>query len=161
MLPLEPSDIKLNFYYDETNNIRKFYLTDDKNNYMNSESNLFILGGIAIDPLLLENIHFETSLHALFKKWGVQATQKEVKFKHIANGDFLTILKSKKLNYLFEFLSEKNIFIHMFVLDVIHWSLIDIIESTNAFNVCKRFLCIDEYIFYEIKSLLTEVARTF
>lgn len=103
MLPLEPSDIKLNFYYDETNNIRKFYLTDDKNNYMNSESNLFILGGIAIDPLLLENIHFETSLHALFKKWGVQATQKEVKFKHIANGDFLTILKSKKLNYLFEF----------------------------------------------------------
>ena len=53
MLHLEPSNLELNFYYDETNNIRKFYLDNNKNNYINSEDNPFILGGIAIEQSLL------------------------------------------------------------------------------------------------------------
>lgn len=161
MLSLEHSNLKLNFYYDETNNIRKFYLTSNKNNYINSEDNPFILGGVAINQSRLEEVQFEQTLQELFKKWGVQATQKEVKFKHIASGDFPTILKSRKINDLFEFLNKQDVFIHMYVLDVVHWSLIDIIESTTAFNVCKRFFYINEYIFDEVKSLLTEIARTF
>lgn len=161
MLHLEPSNLKLNFYYDETNNIRKFYLDKNKDSYINSEDNPFILGGIAIEESLLETEQFKRSLQELFKRWGIQATQKEVKFKHIAKGDFPTILKSKKVNYLFDFLNDQDIFIHMHLLDVVHWSLIDIIESTTAFNVCKKFLCIDEHIFDEVKSLLTEIARTF
>ncbi|MBN6063912.1 DUF3800 domain-containing protein [Aggregatibacter actinomycetemcomitans] len=161
MLHLEPSNLELNFYYDETNNIRKFYLDNNKKNYINSEDNPFILGGIAIEQSLLETGQFKQSLQDLFKKWGIQTTQKEVKFKHIAKGDFPTVLKSKKVNYLFDFLNKQDVFIHMHLLDVIHWSLIDIIESTTAFNVCKKFLYIDEHIFDEVKSLLTEIARTF
>jgi hypothetical protein len=161
MLHLEPSNLKLNFYYDETNNIRKFYLDSDKDNYINSEDNPFILGGIAIEQSLLEIEQFKQSVQELFKKWGIQSTQKEVKFKHIAKGDFPTILKSKKVNDLFEFLNKQDVFIHMFLLDVVHWSLIDIIESTTALNVCKKFWFIDEHIFNEVKSLLTEIARTF
>ncbi|RRD90826.1 DUF3800 domain-containing protein [Conchiformibius steedae] len=161
MLFLEPSNLKLNFYFDETNNIRKFYLSSKKMNYVNSMDTPFILGGVAMRPSLLNDIKFELSIEELFKKWGVQTSQKEVKFKHIANGDFPTILTSKKLDNLFDFLNEQEIFIHMYVLDVIHWSLIDIIESKCAFNVCKEFLWIDERIFYEVKALLTEIARTF
>ena len=62
MLHLEPSNLELNFYYDETNNIRKFYLDNNKNNYINSEDNPFILGGIAIEQSLLETEQFKQSL---------------------------------------------------------------------------------------------------
>ena len=92
MLHLEPSNLELNFYYDETNNIRKFYLDNNKNNYINSEDNPFILGGIAIEQSLLETERFKQSLQDLFKKWGIQTTQKEVKFKHIAKGDFCVLM---------------------------------------------------------------------
>ena len=68
MLSLEHSNLKLNFYYDETNNIRKFYLTSNKNNYINSEDNPFILGGVAINQSLLEEVQFEQTLQELFKK---------------------------------------------------------------------------------------------
>ena len=97
MLSNKPSNLELDFYYDETNNIRKFYLTSNKPNYINSEATPFILGGIATQKLLSNNKDFNNSVNNLYKNWGIQNTQKEVKFRHIATGDFPAMLTSKKI----------------------------------------------------------------
>ena len=161
MLSIEPSNLELDFYYDETNNIRRFYLTSGKPNYINSEETPFILGGIAIQKSLYNDDSFNNSVDTLFKNLKVQDTQKEVKFKHIATGDFLTVLTSRKLNIVLDFLNKDNIFIHFQVVDIIHWSLVDIIESMAAARICKKYFWLDIHIFDEVKALLTEIARTY
>lgn len=161
MLSNKPSNLELDFYYDETNNIRKFYLTSNKPNYINSEATPFILGGIATQKLLSNNKDFNNSVNNLYKNWDIQNTQKEVKFRHIATGDFPAMLTSKKLNNLLDLLSIDDIFIHFQVIDVVHWSLIDIIESITAARVCEKYFWLDVHIFDEVKALLTEIARTY
>nr|WP_321313357.1 DUF3800 domain-containing protein [uncultured Campylobacter sp.] len=156
------SNIKINLYYDETNNIRKFYLTNNKREYLNSDISAFILGGVGLKPeMLSKNNVFDKSLKDLFEKLGLQKTQSELKFKHIAHGSFQDILKSKKLNILFDFLLENNIVLHMQILDVIHWSLIDIIESQTTIDIVNPYFFLDVCILNKVKSALTEIAKSF
>lgn len=155
------SNIKLNIYYDETNNARKFYLTNDKEDYINSEVTFFVLGGVATSDCLSEKPDFNHSLEELFKKLGLQKTQKELKFKHIANGNFETILSSKKLNTVFDFFIKNDIIIHMHVLDTIYWSVVDIVDSQSNLKIIEECFSINQYILHEIKSFLTDIAKTF
>ncbi|MCI6564403.1 DUF3800 domain-containing protein [Campylobacter sp.] len=162
MIDFPTSNIKINLYYDETNNIRKFYLTNNKREYLNSDISAFILGGVGLKPeMLSKNNVFDKSLKDLFEKLGLQKTQSELKFKHIAHGSFQDILKSKKLNILFDFLLENNIVLHMQILDVIHWSLIDIIESQTTMDIVKPYFFLDVCILNKVKSALTEIAKSF
>ena len=150
-----PSSVVLDFFYDETNNIRKLYLTNSKENFLNSEQNPFILGGLATPQNLQNDENFKSSIDELFKKLGIQKTQKEVKFKHIAHGNFDSILKSKKLNIILDWILKENLVFHFMLLDVIHWSLIDIIESDIVFKLCDK----NPYIDFGVKGLLTEIVK--
>ncbi len=150
-----PSSVVLDFFYDETNNIRKLYLTNSKVNFLNSEQNPFILGGLATPQNLQNDENFKSSIDELFKKLGIQKTQKEVKFKHIAHGNFDSILKSKKLNIILDWILKENLVFHFMLLDVIHWSLIDIIESDIVFKLCDK----NPYIDFGVKGLLTEIVK--
>lgn len=57
---------------------------------------------------------------------------KEVKFRHIANGDFLNCLKSKKLNLFLKFIKSNDLYIHYLSLNVLYWSIVDIVDSAMA-----------------------------
>lgn len=152
-----PSSVVFDFFYDETNNIRKLYLTDSKENFLNSEQNPFILGGLATPQNLQNDENFKSSIDELFKKLGIQKTQKEVKFKHIAHGNFDSILKSKKLNIILDWILKENLVFHFMLLDVIHWSLIDIIESDITLKLCDENSDID----LGVKGLLTEIVKKY
>lgn len=157
MLQSRENELQLNFYYDETNNIRKYYLKDKEDSFTNSDKDIFILGGIAIPDNLLGNNEFNNSIHELFKNLGMQKTQKELKFKHIAKGNFSKILTSNRLKYLFKFIKKNRIFIHFMMVDIIHWSLIDIMESQSVFKCCNKNI----ELFEKVKSSITEVAKYF
>ena len=77
------------FYYDETNNIKKFRVREEDFNY--SFHSNFVLGGVLFegDKPKLENI---------FEGLGLQNNIKEVKLKHLAFGELEDCLKSTKLN---------------------------------------------------------------
>ncbi|EEB6502759.1 TPA: hypothetical protein R4Z82_005509 [Enterobacter hormaechei subsp. xiangfangensis] len=129
------------FYYDESNNVRKLYLSkqidgynvdhdEDKNTGVN-----FMLGGIAHkgdNP----NADFE----ALKKAIMLQPTAKEIKLKQIATGDFIFMLNSRKLTGFLNWLNESDLFIHYFNLNMEYWSYLDIIEDGIMFCLEKKFL---------------------
>lgn len=113
------------FYYDETNNIRKFYVREfDFNSIF---TNNFILGGL---------VHTgpAPSVQGLIDSFGLQSSVNEVKFKHIAKGGFLDCLKSAKLNLFLKFLLGSELYIHYSSLNILYWSIVDIVDSALALS---------------------------
>tara|TARA_R110000765_G_scaffold425778_1_gene539569 strand:+ start:3657 stop:4769 length:1113 start_codon:yes stop_codon:yes gene_type:complete len=110
------------FYYDETNNIRKLYLSDFGLN-VEQEDN-FVLAGI-----VHKGTHHNSDFASLFDTLKLQKTAKELKLKHVAKGSFIDMLKSRKLNQILDWLSVNGFYIHYFNLNIVYWSVIDIIDS--------------------------------
>lgn len=117
-------NVNKDFYYDETNNYRKVHLKEGKLNI--EEDGDFALGGIVVD----RGIVFD--LADLYKQIRLDKSANEMKFKHVARGNFLEILNSKKLKSILEFLLNNDIDIHLQRVNVFYWSIVDIIDSVIA-----------------------------
>lgn len=121
-------------YYDESNNVRVLSIQRDHYNIDNDSSQgtsfNFILAGIAQEKDLHQNL---TDFDNLKKELKIQKSVKEIKFKHIAKGDFLGILKSKKLAILLKWLHESPYFIQYFNLNMEYWVFLDIIEDVYLY----------------------------
>lgn len=108
------------FYYDETNNIKTFYVKENDFNYTFTAN--FVLGGLLHQGAV-------SDVQPLIDSFKLQKTAKEVKFKHIAFGDFLDCLKSQKLNLFFRFLKDNDLYVHYSSLNILYWSVVDIVDS--------------------------------
>ena len=130
-------DRKYTFYYEETNNFRKIYLTGSKVNIGNINSN-FVLGGIVLDV----NNNDSYSLEELKRKFSLQKTVKEIKFKHICGKgvDFLEALKATKLTSFLQWLVDMGVWVHYSVTNLLYWSLVDIVDSFIDFERWNRRL---------------------
>lgn len=119
--PLYGVDEEYSFFYDETNNIRKFWVRDVG---FNEQPKNFVLGGIVhkkSEPL--------TGLDELIKSLYIQKTAKEIKFNQLATGDYLGVLKSKRIKTLLKWLIDRGVFIHYTNFNILYWSLVDIVDS--------------------------------
>jgi len=123
------ADDKFVFYYDETNNIRKFLLTDDGTNV--AEHKNFVLGGIA-----LQEGQALPEIAPLRDALGMQGNAPEIKFKHVASGDFEAVLASRKMARFLAWLTERQLAIHYSSINIVYWSIVDIVDSILA---SKRF----------------------
>ncbi|MEW6736420.1 MAG: DUF3800 domain-containing protein [Acidobacteriota bacterium] len=136
------------FFYDETNNIRKFWIREDG---LNEQPKNFVLGGIAhkkIEPL--------TGLDELIKTLYIQKSAKEIKFNQLATGDYLGVLNSKKIRTLLEWLITNGVFIHYTNFNILYWSLVDIVDSLwEEPELCQYM----PYVMH-IKSELFNLANT-
>lgn len=110
------------FFYDETNNIRKLSMSSGK--FSVPDTHNFVLGGI-VRELPPSNSDAE----ALIQSLSLQRTTKELKTKHIGTGNFQSLIKSKKLKLILEWLNQHGYFIHFVNLNVVYWSVVDIIDS--------------------------------
>ncbi|MBU1087147.1 MAG: DUF3800 domain-containing protein [Candidatus Omnitrophica bacterium] len=108
------------FYYDETNNIKKFYVRENDFNYIFTAN--FVLGGLVYEGAA-------PNVQPLIDSFKLQKTAKEVKFKHIAKGDFLDCLKSEKLRRFLQFVKESDLYVHYTSLNILYWSIVDIVDS--------------------------------
>lgn len=118
-------DDEFTFYYDETNNIRKFYLTDDGTNV--AEHRNFVLGGIALEVgRTLPDI---APLRAGLR---MQDNAPEIKFAHVAKGDFEQVLASQKLQMVLSWIVENGILIHYSSVNLVYWAIVDIIDAIVA-----------------------------
>lgn len=119
---LRATDEARTFYYDETNNHRLIRITDDGLNVPDPRP--FVLGGVAhagaAKPI---------DLAPLRKAMGIQPSTAEIKFEHVAKGDFLTKLGSKKLHHFLEWLTAQDYLVHFMALDPVYFSFVDIIDS--------------------------------
>ncbi|RXG18306.1 hypothetical protein DSM03_101988 [Leeuwenhoekiella aestuarii] len=123
MAPTADFDSTFTFYYDETNNIKKFYVRENDFNYTFTAN--FILGGLAHEGNAPD-------VQSLIDSFKLQKTATEVKFKHIAKGTFLDCLKSNKLTLFFDFTLNSNLFVHYSSLNILYWAIVDIVDSAVA-----------------------------
>ncbi len=116
------------FFYDETNNFRKLKVREfDFNNSLDAN---FVLGGVVYSGE-------RTQIDDIFDFLKLPSNQTEVKFKTVANGDFLTCLTSKKLEPILRRVFDSNLYLHYFSLNYLYWSLADIVDSAienSGFN---------------------------
>src|SRR5690554_6274844 len=77
MTPTADFETSFTFHYDETNNIKKFYVRENDFNYTFTAN--FILGGLVYEGNAPD-------VKPLIDSFKLQKTATEVKFKHIAKG---------------------------------------------------------------------------
>ncbi len=146
--PLYGLDEDYLFSYDETNNIRKFWIRDDG---FNEHPKNFVLGGI---------VHKKstslTGLDALVKSLYIQKSANEIKFNQLATGSYLGVLNSKKIRTFLEWLIENEVFIHYSNFNILYWSLVDIVDSLWENPALRQYM---KYTMH-IKSELFNLANT-
>lgn len=105
------------FFYDETNNSRKFRITE--NDFNSSKDDDFVLGGLVYD-----GIDKPLNIDELCDKFRLQPNVKEIKRKHVASGDtFYECVSSNKLQVLLEWLINNKIYIHFMAMNnLFFWS---------------------------------------
>ncbi|MGX6571887.1 hypothetical protein ACWM58_01315 [Klebsiella quasipneumoniae] len=141
LLPNKLQNKKYTFYYDESNNVRKLALSDKIDGYNiehdeDKYSSLnFVLGGVAH-----LNDSSTADFDALKKSIMLQPTAKEIKRDHVATGDFIFMLNSRKLKGLFEWLLQSDLYVQYFNLNMEYWAYLDIIEDCVLFCLEKNFL---------------------
>lgn len=145
---ITPKKNKFYFYYDESDNIRKFTI---KNGNFNSDIfTQFTLGGI-----LGENEISDTLLSDLFNKLKLQPTIIELKSKYIFNNHssqtILDKFKSKKLKIILEYLIENNYYLHYKVINVFYFGVV--VEIVD-FLLKSEYRRIPKKIIDMIKSLV-------
>lgn len=146
---LECVDDNFTFYYDESNNIRKLHLTSKGLNVEKSCN--FVLAGI-VHKGDCHSADFES----LKKSLCLQKSAKEIKLKHIGKGSFERILASEKLNTLLQWLLDNDFYIHYFSLNVLYWSIVDIVDSViENLNPVEREFFIQSHML--VKSDLYKV----
>lgn len=111
------------FFYDETNNGRKFWLREDGFNSPIDED--FVIGGV---------MHFGKESNAdveeLKRLVNLQKTAKELKSHHImGNNKFLECMSLKKINKFLSWLEKSDLYIHYSNLNNFYFALTDIVDS--------------------------------
>lgn len=122
---LTKADCIYTFYYDETNNIRKLHVGAQGLNV--GTLKVFVLGGI-----VHKGSPHSFDIDALRSAMRIQKTAAEIKLKHVANGDFLDLLRSTKLTSFLRWITDSGLMIHYQEMDPFYWSVVDIIDSILA-----------------------------
>lgn len=148
---------KYYMYFDETNNVKK--LNANKNTEQNRILNIdnvkehFILGGIATKeqdaPISLEELKSITRI-----KQGPQ--MQEIKSHNIMEGDFLNAIKAPKLTPILELIKQNHWFIHFSDVNLLYYSLVDIIDSL-VYNSSYSSMIWNQYVFFGIKDELYRI----
>ncbi|MDF3626153.1 DUF3800 domain-containing protein [Brytella acorum] len=120
---LKDADDHHTFYYDESNNLRRLHITEDGLNV--PDPMVYVLGGVAHHGQP-KNFAFDALCSAIH----LQKTVKELKFEHVAKGNFLQVLTSRKLSKFLDWVLQSDLFIHYIAMDPLYWSTVDIIDSS-------------------------------
>lgn len=142
---IKPFNEEMTFYYDESGNCRKFYLTDNGFNDPEAIKGDFVLAGIAHNGKSYE-IDWVSLHEALEYKEG----QKELKFKHLYHNsaDFVSFMGSKRATEFLEWLDKSGLYIHYSALNNLFYSLVDIVDSLlETHPMCIMY-------FWDIKNAL-------
>lgn len=125
---IKSANESLLFFYDESNNIRKYHNKDGRFNA--SEYRNFSLGGIVLRDSF-EITEFDDLIEML--KFGGNDNFSEFKLKHFLvkkGNNFIEKINSQKLNTLLEYLYLKqDVFIHFQILNFFYYGIVDIVDT--------------------------------
>ena len=122
-------DIKGTFYYDETDNVRKYYLKETGLNEQIDKH--FVLGGA-----YLEEGCTTPDVEGLKAKLNIATDLEELKSKHLYKGDFLKVLDNKHIHIFLEWILSSQFYVHYSVINLYYYALVDIVDSV----IQRKFL---------------------
>lgn len=138
-------------YFDETNNVKS--VTANKNAEIQRTLNIdhvqehFLLGGIAMkefeEPLTLND--FKKAINISLK-----SPMQEIKSGSIYKGDFLHVIRSRKLTPVLELIRNKHWFIHYSDVNILYYCIVDIVDSL-LYNSNYQNLWWSPEVFYWLK----------
>ena len=143
--------MQYHMYFDETNNVKR--VTINQNPDMQRTLNIdnvqdhFILGGVATKgfeaPLTFDEFKKIVGLSE-------KSPQQEIKSSSIYKGDFLHVLRSKKLSPILELIYNKHWYIHFSDVNILYYSIVDIIDSL-LYNSTYEKLLWNPGVFFGLK----------
>lgn len=142
---IKPFEEEMTFYYDESGNSRKFYLTDTGFNDSEAIKGDFVLAGVVHDGK-----HHEVDFKLLYEALEYKEGQKELKFKHLYHNsvDFISFIGSQRLTKFLSWLNNSGLYIHYSALNNLFYSIIDIVDSLwETHPMCIMY-------FWDIKNAL-------
>lgn len=134
------------FYYDESNNCRKFWVDDSKQQFNTDHTADFVLAGL----VRKEEEKVETSLETFRKPLKLQANVEEIKFKNLyAKGDFLQCLKERRLFETLSWIDKSPFYIHYTNVNNLFYTLVEIFDSIVKPEEISEF----GYDYFKMKSV--------
>jgi len=138
-------------YYDESNNCLKFKFKDADGDLNVDYTEDYVLAGVAF-----EGTESPMDINAVFSKLHLQKSVTDVKLKHLIGKvpegahKFLHALDSAKVeSVLTDILSVDNLYIHWSAINLLYYSLVDIVDSVLSVPVYHN----------EIKNVLFKYAK--
>ena len=136
---------KMFFYYDESNNCRKFWLDSNKDDFNNDPNADFVLAGVACDNEV--QIPFD-ELQLRFK---LQKNVTELKAKSLFKGkDFLACVGTKTVSSLITLINEYDLFIHYVHVNNFFYTIVEILDSITDPEEIMEY----GFDYYQLKTTL-------
>lgn len=134
------------FYYDESNNCRKFWVDDSKQQFNTDHTADFVLAGL----VRKEEEKVEASLETFRKPLKLQANVEEIKFKNLyAKGDFLQCVKKRRLFETLSWIDKSPFYIHYTNVNNLFYTLVEIFDSIVKPDEISEF----GYDYFKMKSV--------
>lgn len=134
------------FYYDESNNCRKFWVDDSKQMFNTDYKADFVLAGL----VRKEEDKVEASLEIFRKLLNLQTSVKELKFKTLfTKGDFLQCVKNERLFKTLSWIEQSPFSIHYTNVNNLYYTLVEIFDSIVRPDEINEF----GYDYFEMKSV--------
>ena len=134
------------FYYDESNNCRKFWVDDSKQQFNTDHTADFVLAGL----VRKEEEKVEASLETFRQSLKLQANVEEIKFKNLyAKGDFLQCVKERRLFETLSWIDKSPFYIHYTNVNNLFYTLVEIFDSIVNPDEISEF----GYDYFKMKSV--------
>lgn len=144
------TDIKCHFYYDESNNSRKFWIKPKTQAFNVNPYEDFVLAGV----VSLQDI--EVSYEELRNVLQLPPNAGEVKFKtQFSCGDFLGCMNRRRVGYLFKWINEKKLLMHYIIVNNFFYAIVEIIDSVMEPDEIEDM----GFDYFSIKSTFYEMLR--
>lgn len=134
------------FYYDESNNCRKFWVDDSKQQFNTDYTADFVLAGL----VKKEGDTVDVSLETFRKPLKLQGNVEEIKFSKLyAKGDFLQCVKEKRLFETLSWIDKSPFYIHYTNVNNLFYTLVEIFDSIVKPDEISDF----GYDYFKMKSV--------
>lgn len=138
-------DEQMHIYYDESNNCRKFWLDEIKQDFNSDWDEDFVLAGVATES------EIEVDFEEVRKRFSLQKNAKELKSKTLYKGkDFLSCLGTKATTNLLDFIYDYRLFIHYQNVNNFYYTIVEILDSITNPTEIYEF----GFDYYRMKSVL-------
>lgn len=136
-------DEELHFYYDESNNCRKFWIDPGKGDFNHNPEADFVLAGIACEE------NFQIPFAELDERFGLQKNVTELKSKSLFKGkDFLGCMGTRYTTALFQVIIDYDMYVHYKHVNNFFYTIVEVMDSITNPNEISEF----GFDYFQLKS---------